>query len=370
MRTAVERRVPWRSVLLGGLVAGTLISVMTLGWVAAQRRAISFPSVAPFELVERSGRTITDRHLRGRVWIAGLTFNCCTMSCPQVREAMRRLQEDLRHTDVRLVSISVDPAHDSPSELRRMADAIGAEPQRWLFLTAPPGKGFTYVNRLIEASFQTRAVFDPEAEPGRRVAHTSRLFLVDQQGRVRGSYAVVSNILGENQLPTDAFRIDEQELARLRHDADALDGGPLRSVIRLGDVPTLNAILNGSGAILLLLGYCCIRRRAVALHRFCMLSAVAVSAVFLAGYLYYHFYHGATPFLATGWIRPVYFVVLITHTGLAAIVLPLVVVTLWRAFHGQWQQHRRIARWTLPIWAYVSVTGVVVYFTLYHLYPA
>lgn len=135
------------------------------------------------------------------------------------------------------------------------------------------------------------------------------------------------------------------------------------------DLPTLNAALNATSAVLLLLGYRFIRRREITAHRACMLAAFAVSVIFLISYLTYHFQVGSVRFQGSGWIRGVYFTILITHTILAALVPPLAVVTLTRALRGQFERHRRLARWTFPIWLYVSVTGVVVYVMLYQLYP-
>ena len=136
------------------------------------------------------------------------------------------------------------------------------------------------------------------------------------------------------------------------------------------DLPTLNAALNATSAVLLVLGYRFIRRREISAHRACMLAAFGVSIVFLVSYVTYHVQVGSVHFLGTGLIRGVYFGILITHTILAALVPPLAVVTLTRAVRGQFERHRRLARWTFPIWLYVSVTGVVVYVMLYHLYAA
>ena len=135
-------------------------------------------------------------------------------------------------------------------------------------------------------------------------------------------------------------------------------------------LPTLNAVLNATSAFLLIVGYLCIRQRWITAHRMCMVSACGTSGLFLVSYLTYHAMHGSTPFLGEGWVRPVYFTILISHTFLAALILPLVVLTLTRALRGQFDRHRRIARWTLPIWLYVSVTGVVVYLMLYQWFPA
>jgi uncharacterized membrane protein YozB (DUF420 family) len=133
--------------------------------------------------------------------------------------------------------------------------------------------------------------------------------------------------------------------------------------------PTINACLNGIAALLLAGGYAMIRRRRIAAHRRFMLAALTASAFFLASYLYYHAYEGTTPFAGAGWIRPVYFAILGSHTVLAAAIVPLVSITVMRALRGRFQHHRRIARWTLPAWLYVSVTGVVIYLLLYRLSP-
>lgn len=138
----------------------------------------------------------------------------------------------------------------------------------------------------------------------------------------------------------------------------------------LSALPTVNAVLNGISAVLLLTGYLFIRRRQVTLHKMCMGSAFVTSTVFLISYLTYHLNAGLMPFRGQGWIRAVYFTILISHTLLAATIPPLALTTLYRALQEQFTKHRRIARWTLPLWFYVSVTGVVVYLMLYQLYPS
>ena len=134
--------------------------------------------------------------------------------------------------------------------------------------------------------------------------------------------------------------------------------------------PLLNAILNATSAALLLTGYRFIRRKQVTRHRICMGSAVITSSLFLASYLYYHWHVGSVHFQGTGWSRPVYFTILISHTTLAVSLLVLVPITLARALRERFDRHRAIARWTWPIWMYVSVTGVVIYLMLYHLFAA
>jgi len=131
-------------------------------------------------------------------------------------------------------------------------------------------------------------------------------------------------------------------------------------------LPLLNASLNGVSGILLAMGYVFIRFRQIKRHRFCMLSAFSLSTLFLVSYVIYHTIAGSTRFTGEGWIRPIYFIILISHIILAALVLPLALMTLYRAWQSTFIWHRQIARWTLPIWLYVSISGVVLYLMLYH----
>ncbi len=134
-------------------------------------------------------------------------------------------------------------------------------------------------------------------------------------------------------------------------------------------LPTLNALLNLTCAFLLMAGMRRIYVKDVEAHKRLMVSAFAVSTLFLISYLVYHFNVGSVGFTGTGWIRPVYFIILITHSALAVLVPPMAVITLYRAWRGDFERHRRIARWTYPIWLYVSFTGVAVYLILYVFYP-
>jgi uncharacterized membrane protein YozB (DUF420 family) len=136
--------------------------------------------------------------------------------------------------------------------------------------------------------------------------------------------------------------------------------------ISLSSFPALNATLNATCAVLLLFGYFFIRRKKITAHKISMVLAFIVSTLFLISYLYYHAHHGSTPFLKQGWIRPLYFTILISHTILAAVIVPLALITLYRAWKVQFDKHVKIARVTFPIWLYVSITGVVIYWMLYH----
>jgi len=140
--------------------------------------------------------------------------------------------------------------------------------------------------------------------------------------------------------------------------------------VTISDLPALNATLNATSAVLLLLGYRAVRRQEIERHRRLMVSAACVSAVFLVSYLVYHAHVGSVRFTATGVPRIVYFTILITHTILAAAIVPLVLRTLYLGWRRRDDRHRRIARWTFPLWLYVSVTGVVIYLMLYRIYPS
>ena len=132
-------------------------------------------------------------------------------------------------------------------------------------------------------------------------------------------------------------------------------------------LPALNAVLNSIATLLLVFGYYFIRRREIQRHKLCMSLAFVASCLFLVSYLVYHYQVGSVPFTKQGWIRTVYFTVLITHIVLAAAVPFLALKTLYHAWRAQFDKHRRIARWTWPIWMYVSVTGVAVYVMLYEI---
>jgi uncharacterized membrane protein YozB (DUF420 family) len=134
--------------------------------------------------------------------------------------------------------------------------------------------------------------------------------------------------------------------------------------------PVIDASLNGTSAVLLLVGRSFIKHGRMAAHRALMIAALASSSIFLVCYLYYHWHVGSVHFQGQGWSRPVYFSILISHTILAAAIVPMIIITLSRALRERFDRHRAIARWTYPLWMYVSITGVIVYVMLYHLFAA
>ena len=141
------------------------------------------------------------------------------------------------------------------------------------------------------------------------------------------------------------------------------------------DLPAVNASLNGLSAILLTAGFVCIRQKRIGAHRACMISAFCVSVIFLVCYVTYHIYlekvlhRGVTHFLNPPWFRPIYLAILISHTILAMVIVPLILITLFLALTHRFDKHKKIARWTWPLWMYVSVTGVIVYLLLYQIFP-
>jgi protein SCO1/2/putative membrane protein len=314
-----------------------------------------------FSLTERSGRTVTKADLHGKVWVACFFFTSCNTICPQITQTMARLQEDLHkrgYNDVVLVSFSVDPDTDTPDVLKRYAADHGADPDRWLFLT---GKNDDEVHPVVKGfQLPVKRTEGKERVPGNEFSHSSRLVLVDQEGRIRG-YCDGRQFDEEHQ-PVDDLPQLEKEIARLR-------GSPRKDI----GFPELNAALNATAFVLLIAGYVAIKSGRIGLHKTCMLTALAVSAAFLASYLFYHLVVRSgqvTRFTGPEPARSIYLAILLTHTVLAAVVAPLALVTAVLGLVGWLTAHRRIAWVTLPIWLYVSITGVVVYLMLYRLYPS
>lgn len=138
-------------------------------------------------------------------------------------------------------------------------------------------------------------------------------------------------------------------------------------MISLESFPSINATLNALSGVFILSGFFLIKNKQKKAHIFCMVSACVTSALFLACYLYYHFHHGSTPFQGQGMIRVIYFAILLSHTLLAMAVVPFVVRSVWTGSRGKYEKHIQISRKTFPIWLYVSITGVVIYFMLYRI---
>ena len=290
---------------------------------------------------------VTEADLAGDVWVSAFIFTRCPVSCPRISSVMKGLQEPLTRAGVRLVSFSVDPEYDTPAVLSRYAQGLGADPDHWWFLTGQQDEIVALIlNRFHLPVSKTEGV-DASAADAKveAVRHSPRLVLVDRGNQVVGFFDsddpdAVANLLA----------MARRKASWARH------------------LPAVNATLNGSCALLLMIGWSLILTGRVRGHAACMIAAVAVSGVFLACYLVYHFQVGSVAFRGLGSSRFVYFTILLSHTVLATLgVVPLVALTLTRAIRQQFGRHASIARVTFPIWLYVSITGVVIYWMLYQM---
>jgi len=307
-----------------------------------------FP-LGAFRLTERSGKEVTGADLDDGPWVASFIFTRCPLSCPRISSVMKGLQGKLEGTDARLVSISVDPEHDTPEVLAAYARRFDADPDRWWFLTGPKDEIFDLVRDRFKLSLfpADEAAVDAGAEA---FSHSDRLALV-HKGSVVGYFD--SN--------------DPERVAALVARLKEL-GGRAGAPSWAKRLPALNAGLNGTCAVLLVLGWTFIRSGKTRAHAATMIASVTASALFLGSYLVYHYHVGSVAFRGTGPIRLVYLSILLSHTVLATFgVVPLVLLTLTRAARKQFSEHARVARVTFPIWLYVSVTGVVIYLMLYQM---
>jgi putative membrane protein len=322
-------------------VATALLVGATAFAVFSSARPPVLRSLPDFALVAHDGSRVSRERLSGRAFVADFIFTRCGGACPAMTSQMARLQKELP-PGTGLVSFTVDPVFDTPEVLARYAAAHGAGPG-WLFVTGPESA----LHALATQGFKLAAMEVPPEE--RRTGddgpflHSSKLVLVDGRGDIRGYYD------------------SESAGARHRLVRDAAVVGPY------GVLPRLNAALNATAAVLLAFGYVAIRSGRRTAHRNCMLAALACSALFLTAYLSYHARVGSVRFPGEGLVRDAYLAILGTHTVLAAAVVPLILVAVWRALRGRFEVHRRVARWAFPVWSYVSVTGVIVFWMLYRL---
>lgn len=346
------------------------------------------PGVLPeFTLTDQLGRTVTKETLLGRPWVANFIFSSCPTHCPVTLNELFHLQRRLKDIDAKFVTITVDPQTDTVAKLKELSEAYGADPERWLFLTGEPAE----IQQLI-----TKGFLQPMESSPMALAHSLKLMQVNPEGRVVGSYLydfrlpqdssseidkLRKVLLGEIEIPPSnrflpAIALEatgsqpESGVSSTREPAAKTDASADASEMTpawVDRLRTTNATLNGLATILLLVGFTAMRVKNIALHKRLMLTAFAVSIAFLACYLTYHgalkHYTGVghKPYAGTPSLETPYRVILISHVILAAIVPVLASITIYRGLSGQFDRHRRIARVTFPIWLYVSVTGVIIY---------
>ncbi|MBI1830980.1 MAG: DUF420 domain-containing protein [Planctomycetes bacterium] len=310
--------------------------------------------LGPFKLRERNGKFVQDRDLVGKIWVAQFFYPMCNL-CSRNTPTMKKLQDHYRGAaDIRLVSIDLNDSAKTwgnPKILHEFADDHEAEPGQWLFLTGPAEA----VHDVVRLSFFNMALKKENPALGDTISHSTYLVLVDPKGQI------VGYVDGTNDKAFDALRVQIDRLRAQRR----LDE---RIPVTGADMPRFNAMLNSICTILLLAGWIAIRMRFETVHKIIMLLALAVSMVFLASYLFYHFVvieAEPTRFRGEGPVRFVYYAILLSHTILAIAVAPLAIFITIKGLRNELEGHAKVARWTLPIWLYVSVTGVVVYWMLY-----
>lgn len=334
-----------------------------------------FDTVPDFTFTDRGGAEVTKASLLGEPWIGVPFFVRCTGPCPSVtRDISERLIPMLDGTPIRVVSFSIDPTVDTPEKLDEYAAAFGAEDERWLFVR---GDSEEEMHRFLNDGLKVPVVRDAEVDdPGQAIVHGTRMPVVDAEGVIAGWYELRDPSQGEDGIPIEeATPIVETRYALIAARARALAGldyvWPPKTPSR---IPLINASLNAAAFLLLIAGYVAIRREKKELHGLLMRSAFVVSALFLGFYLYYHFAvlpisGGPTKYNGTGLAKTAYLLMLLTHVVLAIVNLPMVLRVLWLAHKERWDAHKRLAKWTFPIWVYVSLTGVLVYLVLYPFNP-
>lgn len=379
------RHTTWRvsaalRVLLVLLIASSLgacrpaqLPDVTSAGAPAPRDPRRFDPVPAFTFDDSRGGTLSLADLAGRTWVGVPFFLECTGPCPSItRDIRERLYPELEGTDVLIVSFSLDPERDTPEALDEYAKTLEIDRDRWLFVsTAEEGAMHDFVRAGLRVPVQR----DGDAEElGESIIHGTRMPVIDPEGVIAGYYELADPMLatgmsGEEALPLEqAEPLLEARFALLANRARAIATGP--SII-----PLVNASLNGTAFVLLVLGMIAIKKGAKKTHEHLMKLAFLVSATFLGFYLYYHFAvlpisGGPTKYNGEGGAKLAYLLMLASHVVLAIVNLPMVLRTLWLAHREDWERHRRLAKLTLPIWLYVSVTGVAVYLVLYQFNPA
>ena len=317
-------------VVIGALAASALVSFFI-------KTGSRYERVPDFDLTEKSGAPLTRKDLLGKVWVAEFIFTKCAGSCPVMISRMMTVYK--KFPEAAYVSFSVDPVNDTPEVLRTYVKN-NSLPQEWLFVTGP----YDAIQSLAKDGFKLN--MDPGGKADEPIIHSDKLLLIDRYGRQRGRYTTAT-LNGMAELEADLRKVLAEPAIPVRR------------------LPAINASLNGAAGVFLILGLACIKAKQKGAHKAFMLMALGASSIFLVSYLTAHHYLGSTPYRGQGALRTVYFTILISHTVLAAVIVPLALVTVYRAFQGAFDRHRAVAQWTFPIWLYVSVTGVVIYFMLY-----
>jgi protein SCO1/2/putative membrane protein len=328
----MKRVLPW--VLVGGVA---LCAAAAIGSLLVERPGGERRRLPDFRLQERGGGTLSKRDLLGEVWVGEFVFTRCAGACPVM--VSRTFATWKKFPQVKYVFFTADPEHDRPEVLAAYAKN-NSLPGEWRFCTGSYGE----MQSLAKDGFQLS--MGPGSDPKEPVIHSDRFVVMDRYGRIVKAVSVA----------------EEGALAEV----EALLGAvTAERALPVKAAPVLNACLNGACTVCLCLGLALVKAKRPGAHQACMVTALALSAVFLASYLGSHYFVGSTKYRGEGGLRLLYFGILLTHTVLAALVVPLAGATVFLAAKGTFDRHRAWARWTFPIWLYVSVTGVLIYFILY-----
>ncbi|WP_437185680.1 DUF420 domain-containing protein [Planctomicrobium sp. SH668] len=366
-------------------------------------------TVSDFSLLDQNNEPITKEMLLGEQWVANFVFARCTFQCPMTCRKVMELNQELKNVPVRFVTITVDPEHDTVPYMREFADIWGAKAPRWRFVTGDPAQ----VLELIRTGFKEPAWenLGESRRAGMEFAHSDNFIHVGADGKILGRYSGLADaelvtlrrvIKGEIKTPQrfqpatfasiaalEARKVNAQKEAGALADPEEK---PTKEAVlaRLPGwaqrLPATNAMLNSLATCLLLLGYSAAKFRRYHLHKRLMLLAFGVSVAFLATYLSYHWAlheYGKVrgmPFTGTGTFKLVYYSILISHVILAAAVPVLAIITILNGRKAypdgisaeeavervqERRVHRRWAWVTFPVWLYVSITGVLIYWMLY-----
>lgn len=352
-----------RLVFLGFLIS---LTVGCDAWRGGPQPGPADRPAPSFNMTNTSGQMVTRADLKGKVWVASFLFTRCTLGCPQVAETIKALQNATKdRADFQLVTFTVDPDRDDADELNRYASIYGADPARWTFLRGNQKD----LDKLVHDGFQMAIQRDDTKPVGESITHPLKLVLIDRNGYIRSYFPGLPSPLEAD----DTFTTEQRSL---RAQIDIL----LRERPMSGwFIPSaeLNAFLNGLAGVFLVLGLIAIRTGNRGLHGGLMLAALSTSALFLASYLTYHLLlkHGVAtsfasraPFAPAG-VHYTYLAILLTHTVLAIVITPMALFVASLGLRGgtALPRHKALARWTFPLWLYVAVTGVVVYWMLYRL---
>ena len=323
----------WIPITCGALLVASLV----LAVLNVQPPGRALPDLT---LRDSGGNAFELLTLKDQVWIASFVSRSCLDRCTATLDRLSQLAEEMPERTV-LVTFVLDAQGAWPPRPK------GAEGHpRWILCQG------NKVDADPEEKLLEFATDDLGIEASRLDALASG-----------GTLAVTVDRLGRPRRVRDVAETDPAPRALRAVVGDAF------FLVSLNRHPALHAMLNGTTALLLVAGLFCIRRRLIGAHLTCMISAVAVTCVFLLSYVIYHFNVGSMPFRGTGWSRPLYFGILLSHSLLAAFIVPLAVRMLWLAYRQDFDHHRALGRFALPIWLYVSCTGVLVYCMLYVWFP-